>query len=61
MADDLKQDLETVEQVHTSTSARFRNAPQWIRDMSPEELAEKEKRIRRKIDFRLYVRPSSLA
>lgn len=52
---DLKQDFETIEQVTTSTTARFRNAPQWIRDMPSEELEQKERRIRRKIDARLYA------
>lgn len=55
MADDLKKEIDTLERVHTSTSARFWNAPQWIRDMPPEELTEKEKSIRRKIDLRLCV------
>jgi hypothetical protein len=53
MAEDLKQDLQTIEQIATITSARFRNAPEWIRDMPTEELERKEKRIRRKIDARL--------
>jgi hypothetical protein len=53
MVEDLKQGLEAIELVATATSARFRNAPQWIRDMPSEELEQKEKRIRKKIDARL--------
>lgn len=60
MADDLKQDSMTVERVPTLTSARFRNAPEWLRDMPPEELEKRERRVRRKIDFRLCAYFSTL-
>ncbi|KAJ9139464.1 Pantothenate transporter liz1 [Pleurostoma richardsiae] len=51
MTEDLKQDIDTVEEV--TTPSRFRSAPQWIRDMPTNKLAERERRIRKKIDLRL--------
>ncbi|CAK7226211.1 hypothetical protein SEUCBS140593_006164 [Sporothrix eucalyptigena] len=54
MATDIdKYDLESMQQIDIVATGRFRNAPQWIRDMTPEELAKKEVRLRRKIDARL--------
>ncbi|KAL1881256.1 hypothetical protein Daus18300_001108 [Diaporthe australafricana] len=51
MAEISKTDMGTAEQVETSSG--LASAPQWIRDISPEELARRENRLRRKIDFRL--------
>jgi hypothetical protein len=47
--DDNKQTSDTVEQVPT----HLRLAPQWIRDLSPEELDRRERALVRKIDLRL--------
>ncbi|EFW99217.1 pantothenate transporter liz1 [Grosmannia clavigera kw1407] len=49
--DDLAIDIQTLEAVATKSPES--ECPQWIRDASPEELAAKETRLRRKIDIRL--------
>lgn len=47
MAEISKTDMGPAEQVE------FASAPQWIRDISPEELARRENQLKRKIDLRL--------
>lgn len=44
--------LEAVEDVGVSRTLT-QAAPQWIKDLTKEELAEKERRLKRKIDVRL--------
>ncbi|KAK2597878.1 hypothetical protein N8I77_012633 [Diaporthe amygdali] len=51
MTDLSKTDMGTAEQVESRPG--LGSAPQWIRDISPEELSNREKRLKRKIDFRL--------
>ncbi|KAL1890879.1 hypothetical protein Sste5346_008020 [Sporothrix stenoceras] len=51
MATDL--DKHDLEQVDTVATGPFRTAPQWIRDVTPDELAKRETHLRRKIDLRL--------
>lgn len=52
MADNIsKADLGSVEQIETRKG--IEEAPQWIRDLDVEELQVREKKLVRKIDFRL--------
>lgn len=50
---DVAIDIQTLENTAKSAAAAADECPQWIRDASPEELAAKETRLRRKIDIRL--------
>lgn len=47
---DGKADIETLERVET-----YVRTPQWIQDLTVEERLEREKKLRKKIDLRLYV------
>ncbi|KAK6086975.1 pantothenate transporter liz1 [Seiridium cupressi] len=49
MANDGKGSVEAVESLDTVR----RNAPQWIQDLSPEDLKERTRKVRNKVDVRL--------
>ncbi|KAH8196116.1 hypothetical protein TruAng_009715 [Truncatella angustata] len=49
MADDGKGSIEAVERVDTAQ----RNVPQWIQELSPEELTDRTRKLRNKVDVRL--------
>jgi hypothetical protein len=53
MSGSIKPDPIAEEDVSKPDPGRLNTVPQWIRDASLEEIAVKEKRIRKKIDLRL--------